>query len=117
MGLTTVFCPNVACPARGQPGQGNIRLHSRKDQRFLCTECHKTFTATIGPAFYRLRTSAETVTLVVTLLAHGSRLYAIVVAFGFDERMVAAWTLLACAKTPDRAVVHMPRVNCGATYT
>jgi transposase-like protein len=117
MGPKTVFCPNVACPARGHPGQGNIRLDSRKDKRFPCTECHKTFTTTTGTAFYRLRTSAETVTLVVTLLAHGSPLHAIVVAFGFDERMVAAWTFLVCAKTPDRAVVHMPTVNCGATCT
>ena len=43
MDPTTVFCPNLACPARGQTGQGNIGIHSRKDQRFLCTECHKTF--------------------------------------------------------------------------
>jgi transposase-like protein/IS1 family transposase len=91
MDPTTVFCPNLACPARGQAGEGNIRLHSRKDKRLLCTECHKTFTATTGTAFYRLRTSAETVTLVVTLMAHGCPLQAIVVAFGFDERTVAAW--------------------------
>jgi transposase-like protein/IS1 family transposase len=91
MDPTTIFCPNLACPARGQAGEGNIRLHSRKDKRLLCTECHKTFTATTGTAFYRLRTSAETVTLVVTLLAHGCPLQAIVVAFGFDERTVAAW--------------------------
>ena len=67
MDPTTTFCPNVACPARGQTGQGNIGIHSRKDERFVCTQCHKTFTATKGTAFYRLRTSAETVTLVVTL--------------------------------------------------
>ena len=42
-------------------------------------------------AFYRLRTSAETVVIVVTLLAHGCPLQAIVVAFGFDERTVAGW--------------------------
>ena len=40
---------------------------------------------------YRLRTSAETVPLVVTLLAHGCPLQALVVAVGFDERTVAAW--------------------------
>ena len=38
-----------------------------------------------------LRTSAETVTLVVTLLAHGCPVQAIVAAFGFDERTVADW--------------------------
>src|SRR2546428_107216 len=91
MDPTTVFCPNLACPARGQTGQGNIGIHSRKDKRFLCTECHKTFSATKGTAFYRLRTAAETVTLVVTLLAHGCPPQAIVVAFGFDERTVASW--------------------------
>jgi hypothetical protein len=41
--------------------------------------------------FYRLRTSAETVVLVVTLLAHGCPVQAIVATFGFDERTVADW--------------------------
>src|SRR6195256_5774942 len=91
MDPTTTFCPNAACPARGQTGQGNIGIHSCKDQRFMCTECHKTFSATQGTVFYRLRTSAETVSLVVTLLAHGCPLQAIIVAFGFDERTVASW--------------------------
>ncbi|HSX82231.1 MAG TPA: hypothetical protein VLQ80_27180, partial [Candidatus Saccharimonadia bacterium] len=72
-------------------GQGNIGIHSRKEQRCICTACRKTFTATKGTALYRLRTSAETVSLVVTLMAHGCPLQAIVVAFGFDERTVAAW--------------------------
>src|SRR5439155_12668591 len=38
-----------------------------------------------------VRTSAETVSLVVTLMAHGCPLQAIVVAFGYDERTVAGW--------------------------
>ena len=91
MDPTTTFCPHWACPARGQTGQGNIGIHARKDQRFICTQCRKTFTATFGTAFYRLRTSADLVVLVVTLLAHGCPLQAIVAAFGFDERTVAAW--------------------------
>ena len=91
MDPTTTCCPNPACPARGQRGQGNIGIHSRKDKRCICTECRKTSAATNGTAFYRLRTPAETVALVLTLLAHGCPLQAIVVAFGFDERTVAAW--------------------------
>jgi transposase-like protein len=71
MDPASVFCPNLECPARGQASQGNIRIHSRKDTRFLCTACRKTFAATKGTALYCLRTSATTVTLVVTLLAHG----------------------------------------------
>ena len=111
MDPTTTFCPNVACLARGQTGRGNIGIHSRKNKRFLCTECHKTFSATKGTAFYRLRTSAETVSLVVTLLAHGCPLQAIVVAFGYDERTVAGW--VARGGTQGQAVqehlVEQPR--------
>ena len=91
MNPTTVFCPNLACPARGQGCQSHVRSHARKDQRFLCTACHKTFAATKGTVFSRLRTAAETVSLIITLLAHGCPLQAIVAAFGFNERTVAAW--------------------------
>src|SRR5712692_10388457 len=82
MDPATTFCPNMACPARGQTGQGNMGIHSGKDKRFLCTECQKTCSATQGTVCYRLRTSAEPVSLVVTLLAHGWPLHAIVVALG-----------------------------------
>jgi len=91
MDPTTTFCPNEHCHARGQTGMGNIGIHSRKEQRFICHECHKTFSATKGTVFYRLRTAAETVSLVVTLLAHGCPVQAIVAAFGFDERTIADW--------------------------
>ena len=95
MDPTSTFCPNLDCPARGQTGQGNIGIHSRKDQRFRCRQCRKTFAITQGTALYRLCTPAETVTLVVTLIAHGCPLQAIVVAFGFDERTVADWLIRA----------------------
>src|SRR6516165_6026168 len=91
MDPTTVFCPNGHCPARGQTGKSNIGIHSQKEQRFICHACQKTFSATTGTVFYRLRTAAETVSLVVTLLAHGCPVQAIVAAFGFDERTIADW--------------------------
>ena len=91
MNPTTVFCPNLACPARGQTGLGNIGIHSRKEQRFICSQCRKTFAATYGTVFYCLRTSGDLVGLIITLLAHGRPGQAIVVAFGLDERTVAAW--------------------------
>src|SRR5438105_10171437 len=91
MDPTTTFCPNQHCPARGQTGQGNIGIHSQKEQRFICHACHKTFSARKGTVFYRLRTSAETVVIIVTLLAHGCPLQAIVAAFGVDERTIADW--------------------------
>src|SRR5256884_6493779 len=91
MDPTTVFCPNENCHARGQTGMGNIGIHSRKDGRFNCQHGLQTLRARKGTVFYRLRTSAETVVLIVTLLAHGCPVQAIVAAFGFDERTVADW--------------------------
>jgi hypothetical protein len=53
--------------------------------------CDKTFSATTGSIFYRLHTDPVTVMLVITLLANGCPLQAIVVAFGLDERTVKDW--------------------------
>jgi transposase-like protein len=87
----TVFCPNRHCPARGQTGQGNSGIHARKEQRCICHACDKPCSATTGPVFSRLRTSAATVVIIVPLLAHGCPVQAMVAAFGFDERTRAAW--------------------------
>ena len=72
------FCHNPDCSARGQVGQGNITIHSQKEQR--------RFGLTIDNL-----TAVDVVTLVLTLLCHGCPLQAIVAAFGFDERTVAQW--------------------------
>lgn len=97
------FCHNAVCPARGQVGQGNIGVQSWKEQRYICHTCGRTFAATTGTAFYRLRTAADQVTLVLTLLCHGCPPQAIVAAFGLDERTVAAWLV--------RAGVHCQQVH------
>lgn len=91
MNSQEVFCPNVECSARGQPGQGNISVHSQKEHRYYCTVCGYPFAATKGTIFYRLRTRPATVMLVLTLLAYGGPLQAIVKAFGFDERTGRNW--------------------------
>jgi transposase-like protein len=86
-----IFCPNIACPARGQTGKGNIAIHSQKEKRYICEVCQATFTTTKGTLFYRLRTAPETVILVIVLLANGCPIQAIVKAFGYDERTVRDW--------------------------
>ncbi len=91
MDPSAVFCPHLACPDKGLIGQGNIHIHSRADQRYRCTRCGHTFTATTNTPFYRLRHAHDLVTLVLTLLAHGCPIAAIVAAFGLDERTVRSW--------------------------
>ena len=91
MNPQTVFCPNIDCHARGQTGKGNIGVHSQAEKRYIYHECQKTFTDTKGTIFYRLRTDAQTVMVVITLLAWGCPLKAIVKAFGFHEKTVKEW--------------------------
>lgn len=85
------FCHNPKCPARGKTGQGNISVLSQKEKRYQCNVCYKSFSATKGTPFYRLRTAMETVTIVLILLSHGCPVQAIVAAFGLDERTVSNW--------------------------
>jgi transposase-like protein/IS1 family transposase len=85
------FCPNSTCCARGQIGQGNIAIHDRKRHRYRCKICKHTFSARRGTMFEGLRTSTELVVIVVTLLAFGCPVQAIVQAYGLDERTVASW--------------------------
>lgn len=98
-----VFCPNLDCPAKGQRDKGNIGVHSEIEHRYICHECGDTFSATKGTLFYRLRTDAVTVMIVITLMAYGCPVPAIVKAFGFDERTVKTWW--------QRAGVHCQAVH------
>lgn len=86
-----VFCPNTACPARGQVGGGNIRIHSQKERRYRCGVCQQTFAESKETPFYRLHHQPEVLVTVTTLLAHGCPIQAIVAAFGLDERTVVRW--------------------------
>ena len=96
-------CHNPDGPARGQSGLGQIRVHSKKERRYRCTACGRTFAATHNTPLYRLKKPTELVIIVLTLLCHGCPLQAIVAAFGLDERTVAAWR--------DRAGRHGRRLH------
>jgi transposase-like protein/IS1 family transposase len=91
MNAQEVFCPNLACEARGVRGAGNIVSHGQQRRRYKCKRCGKTFSANAGTMYAGLRSEVTLVVVVVTLLAYGCPLQAIVQAYGLDERTVAAW--------------------------
>src|SRR5450755_3245565 len=65
--------------------------------------CQKTFSARHGTMLEGLRKPSDVIVIVVTLLAYGCPLQAIVHAFELDERTVANWR--------DRAGFHCEKVH------
>lgn len=113
MNPSALFCPRPDCPKRGEVGQDNIIVHSRRERRYRCLVCGHTFAATTGTPYFRLRTPEAEVTQILTLLAYGCPPPAITAAFAVDARTVAAWQLRAgthCA-TVQRAVVGQNSVD------
>lgn len=85
------FCHDQRCRAYGRPGEGHVVIHSQKERRYRCKRCGRTFTETKGTALYRIHKPNWLVIAVVTLLAYGCPVQAIVAAFGLDERTVTRW--------------------------
>jgi transposase-like protein len=107
-----LFCLNLNCSSRGVSDAGNIKLHSGLEQRFVCTTCNSTFASTKGTLFYRLKIDPKIVLLVLTLLAYGCPLHAIVRAFGLDPRTVTNWQKKAgehCKALHQELVTNQPR--------
>lgn len=113
MNAQEAFCPNLACEARGVRGAGNIISHGRQRRRYKCRQCGKTFSATAGTMYAGLRSDVTLVVIVVTLLAYGCPLQAIVQAYGLDERTVADWRDRAGrhCETVHAAVVQQAQLN------
>lgn len=85
------WCHNPRCRAYGLPGEGHVVIHSQKERRYQCKRCRRTFTETKGTALYRLHKPRWLMIAVLTLLAYGCPLQAVVAAFDLDERTVARW--------------------------
>jgi len=99
-----LFCPNLDCSARGKVGAGNLVSHGKKRERYKCKTCGKTFCARQGTMLVGLRKPEELIVIVVTLLAYGCPVQAIVHALKVDERTVARWQ--------ERAGAHCQKVRC-----
>jgi transposase-like protein len=86
---TMVSQPSLPCLRR--LGEDHVVVHSQKERRYQCKRCRRTFTETRDTPFYRMHKPKWLVLAVVTLLAYGCPVQAIVAAFDLDERTVARW--------------------------
>lgn len=91
MNLQAVFCPNAGCRDKYEKGKGNIISHGQKRPRCKCTSCGHTFAYKRGTPFFGLRSDVSEIICVVTLVAYGCPIQAIVAAFERDERTIARW--------------------------
>jgi hypothetical protein len=72
-------------------GEGNIRAHDRTPPRYRCTVCMKTVSPRAGTPFFRRQADEAIIAQVVTLVAHGCPIPAIVAAFGIQRQTITAW--------------------------
>jgi transposase-like protein len=71
--------------------------------------CHKTFSETTGTALYRVKKDRWLYVAVITLLAYGCPVKAIVMAFGLDDETVRAWAKKAgihCQQVHEHFMEH-----------
>ncbi len=106
-----VFFPNPDCPARGRVGEGNITHHARTPPRYCCAVCRKTFGARAARPFHRRATAEATITGILTLVAHGCPIAAIVAAFGVQRQRMCQnrFLMRQCVRLPSphrRAIVN-----------
>lgn len=105
-----VVCPNSACDATARIG-----VHSHKERRYICHGCNKTFADTTGTMLYGLKHPIWLVLVVLSLLAYGCPIPALVATFELDERTVADWQAKAGrhAKTVQEQVVCQGQLDLG----
>jgi transposase-like protein len=103
-------CPNSECDASGRIG-----VHSHKERRYICHACNDTFAETTATLLYGLKHPIALVLVVLSLLAYGCPIGAIVATFALHERTVADWQLKAGrhAKTVQEQVVCQGHVEVG----
>jgi len=79
----------ITCPHCGEAER--IGIHQATERRYQCHGCGKTFAETQGTVLAGLHYPSWVVVLVLTLLAHGCPVAAIVAGLMVDERTVLAW--------------------------
>ena len=105
----------VVCPKSDCGASDRIGIHSLKKRLYKCHTCRRTFAETTGTMLYGLKHSIKLVLIVLSLLAYGCPIGAIVATFELDERTVADWQRKAGehAKTVQETVVCHGQVDVG----
>ena len=92
------YCPNESCPDYGRLQEENQQQTISKygktkngTQRYQCTSCKKTFTATKGTIFYRRRTPVKEILEALAMIAEGMRISSVSRVKGYKEETISDW--------------------------
>lgn len=90
-----LFCPNPACALHGKVKGRRLGRHGSygADQRprYRCKACGKTFAATRGTVFYRLRTDPQRVLATLEMVVEQGGIRAAARASHVDKDTVQQW--------------------------
>lgn len=105
----------VVCPKSDCGASDAIGIHSHNERRYICHTCHRTFAETTGTMLYGLKHPIWLVLVVLSLLAYGCPIPALVATFDLDERTIADWQSKAGqhAKSVQATVVCQGQVDVG----
>ena len=91
------FCVNSDCSDHALVGKGNMYIHSHKQRRYGCHTCKRTFAATRGTMFYRLRTPPGEILEAIAQLVDRGSIRGVARANGRKPDTVIAWLRLTGA--------------------
>lgn len=89
-------CPNPKCQFYKKTGQGNVTIHSQKNQRFQCSECQKTWKGNINTPYYGLRSDREKIEQALNLLAAGKSVRKVAKEVSVSPSTVQRWKAKFC---------------------
>lgn len=106
-------CPHAACRSHTRPearivGHASYRALSTRRRRWRCKECARTFAATTGTVYWRLRCSKDEFDQVARLAAEGMPKAAIARALGRSRSTIDRW-LAKAAQSATRFSEHVLR--------
>ncbi len=97
-------CPNNSCEFFEKLCAGNVTVHAKNYQRFMCKECKRTWVAHRNDVTYRLHSTPQTFQSGLLLLRQGQSVRAIARALGISPSTVQRWK----SKNVVVAATHRP---------
>lgn len=84
-------CPNSNCYHFGKLCAGNVTVHAKNYQRYMCKSCKKTWVAHRNDVTYRLHATAQTLHAGLLLIRQGLSVRAIARSLGISPSTVQRW--------------------------